>query len=401
MDRPIRRLGIVNRGEPAVRALTAVADLNQAGGPPIRTVVLYTDPDADAWYVRQADEAVSLGTATFVDPADGTRRSRYLDEPAVIAALRGAEVDAVWVGWGFLAEHASFAQACEEAGITFVGPDSATIRRLGDKVAAKLLAEQADVPVVPWSRGPVEDVAEATKLAAQLGYPLMVKAAAGGGGRGIRMVRDDDGLAAALPSARAEAALSVRRPDCLPRAKLVAAARHVEVQVIADAYGTAGQSAFETAASSGATRRSSRSPDARCSTRRKDRRSARRGRPAVRRCGLPQRRHGGIPASTRERAVQVHGGQHQAPGRAPGHRGTTGLDLVKLQLHVARGGRLTGRAAAKRGHAIEARLNAEDPERGFAPAPGRRPRCACRQAPGCGSTPASEKATGSPLSSTR
>ena len=155
----------------------------------------------------------------------------------MIAALRGAEVDAVWVGWGFLAEHASFAQACEEAGITFVGPDSATIRRLGDKVAAKLLAEQADVPVVPWSGGPVEDVAEATTLAAQLGYPLMVKAASGGGGRGIRMVRDDDELAAALPSASAEAALAFGDPTVFLE-KLVPAARHVEVQVIADGYGT-------------------------------------------------------------------------------------------------------------------------------------------------------------------
>ena len=150
MDRQIRRLAIVNRGEPAVRALTAVAELNLAGDqPPIRAIVLYTDADADAWYVRQADEAVPLGTATFVDPADGTRRSRYLDQPAVMAALRHSEADAVWVGWGFLAEHASFAQACEEDGILFVGPDSATIRRLGDKVAAKRLAEQADVPVVP------------------------------------------------------------------------------------------------------------------------------------------------------------------------------------------------------------------------------------------------------------
>jgi biotin carboxylase len=184
MDTSIRRLGIVNRGEPAVRALTAVAELNQAGGPPIETVVLYTDPDADSWFVREADVAVPLGTATFVDPADGTRRVRYLDEAAVVAALCGADVDAVWVGWGFLAEHASFAQACEEAGINFVGPDSATIRRLGDKVAAKRIAEQADVPVVPWSGASVEDVADAKRLAAQLGYPLMVKAASGGGGRG-------------------------------------------------------------------------------------------------------------------------------------------------------------------------------------------------------------------------
>ncbi len=122
MDRQIRRLAIMNRGEPAVRALTAVAELNQAGDqPPIRTVVLYTDPDADAWFVREADEAVPLGTATFVDPVDGTRRSRYLDETAVMAVLRGAEVDAAWVGWGFLAESASFAQACEEAGQATAG----------------------------------------------------------------------------------------------------------------------------------------------------------------------------------------------------------------------------------------------------------------------------------------
>ncbi|MGZ4565051.1 MAG: biotin carboxylase N-terminal domain-containing protein, partial [Mycobacterium sp.] len=198
MDRQIRRLAIVNRGEPAVRALTAVAELNQAGDqPPIRTIVLYTDPDADAWYVREADEALPLGTATFVDPADRTRRSRYLDQPAVMAALRHSEADAVWVGWGFLAENASFAQACEEAGIVFVGPDSATIRRLGDKVAAKRLAERANVPVVPWSGGPVDDVAEATVRVARLGYPVLVKAAAGGGGRGIRTVYSDAELAAA------------------------------------------------------------------------------------------------------------------------------------------------------------------------------------------------------------
>ena len=370
MDRPIRRLGIVNRGEPAVRALTAVADLNQAGGPPIRTVVLYTDPDADAWYVRQADEAVSLGTATFIDPADGTRRSRYLDEPAVIAALRGAEVDAVWVGWGFLAEHASFAQACEEAGITFVGPDSATIRRLGDKVAAKLLAEQADVPVVPWSRGPVEDVTEATRLAAQLGYPLMVKAASGGGGRGIRIVRDDDELAAALPSASAEAALAFGDPTVFLE-KLVPAARHVEVQVIADGYGTTWavgvrdcslqrrhQKVLEESASTVL--------DA---TKEQAIRDA-----AVRLCAAAGYRNAGTveflvdPATGSFQFMEVN---TRLQVEHPVTEATTGLDLVKLQLHVAQGGRLTGTPPEVSGHAIEARLNAEDPENGFASAPGR------------------------------
>jgi biotin carboxylase len=150
----IRRLAIVNRGEAAMRALTAVAELNMdSGQPPITAVVVHTDPDSHAWYVRQADEALPLGPATYVDPADGHRKSSYLDEARVVAALVQARVDAVWTGWGFVAEHASFAQRCEEAGIVFVGPDSATIRLLGDKVAAKRLAERAGLPVVPWSGG--------------------------------------------------------------------------------------------------------------------------------------------------------------------------------------------------------------------------------------------------------
>ena len=131
----IRRLGIVNRGEPAMRLLTAVAELNREdrslGGdrPRITTVVFYTDPDADAWFVQEADEAVHLGAATYLDPMDGHRKSRYLEEATVVAALVEASCDAVWVGWGFVSERASFAQRCEEAGIVFVGPDSATIRR--------------------------------------------------------------------------------------------------------------------------------------------------------------------------------------------------------------------------------------------------------------------------------
>ena len=119
-----------------------------------------------------------MGPATFVDPADGSRKSAYLDEERVVAALLAADVDAVWVGWGFVAERASFAQRCEDAGIVFVGPDSATIRMLGDKVAAKRLAEKVGVPVVPWSGDVVQTVAEASAHAVRLGYPVMLKAAA-------------------------------------------------------------------------------------------------------------------------------------------------------------------------------------------------------------------------------
>src|SRR5512141_3068670 len=133
----IKRLAIVNRGEAAMRALTAVADLNlQSAGSSqhITTIAVYVDADADAWFVTAADEAISLGSTTYLDPADGHRKSRYLDETGVVEALVRAAVDAVWVGWGFVSERASFAQRCEEAGIIFVGPDSATIRLLGDKV---------------------------------------------------------------------------------------------------------------------------------------------------------------------------------------------------------------------------------------------------------------------------
>jgi acetyl/propionyl-CoA carboxylase alpha subunit/acetyl-CoA carboxylase carboxyltransferase component len=371
MDTRIRRLAIVNRGEPAVRALTAVAELNQAGEqPPIRTIVLYTDPDAEAWYVREADEAVPLGTATFVDPADGARRSRYLDEPAVMAALRRAEADAVWVGWGFLAEHASFAQACERAGIVFIGPDSATIRRLGDKVAAKRVAEQANVPVVPWSGEPVADVVEATALADRLGYPVLVKAAAGGGGRGIRMVHSDAELAAALPSARAEAQLAFGDPTVFLE-KLVPAARHVEVQVIADGYGNVWDVGVRDCTLQ---RRHQKVLEESASTvLNADQEQAIRD-AAVRVAAAAGYRNAGTveflvdPDTATFLFMEVN---TRLQVEHPVTEATTGVDLVKLQLHVARGGRLTGEPPRVSGHAIEARLCAEDPENGFAPAPGR------------------------------
>ena len=383
MDREIRRLAIVNRGEPAVRALTAVAELNQAGDqPPIRTIVLYTDPDADAWYVREADEAVPLGTATFFDPADGTRRSRYLDEAAVVAALRRAPK---WTRSGsagdFVAEHAVVRAGVRGGRIVFVGPDSATIRRLGDKVAAKRVAEQADVPVVPWSGGPVDDVAEATAVVARLGYPVVVKAAAGGGGRGIRMVHNDAELAEALPSARAEAQLAFGDPTVFIE-QLVPAARHVEVQVIADGYGTvwaAGvrdctlqrqhQKVLEESASTVL--------DADAEQAIRD--------AAVRLAAAAGYRSAGTveflvdPDTANFLFMEVN---TRLQVEHPVTEVTTGLDLVKLQLHVARGGRLTGAPPQVFGHAIEARVCAEDPENGFAPAPGRLARLRLPAGPG-------------------
>ena len=134
--------------------------------------------------------------------ADGLARRDGKADPAVVHALVGAGCDAVWVGWGFVSERASFARRCEDAGIVFVGPTSETIRMLGDKVTAKRLAEGADVPVVPWGGGPVDDPEQAAEQAAELGYPVVLKASAGGGGRGIRIVRSPEDLPGALASAR-------------------------------------------------------------------------------------------------------------------------------------------------------------------------------------------------------
>src|SRR3954447_5850138 len=239
----IRRLAIVNRGEPAIRALNAVADLNAAldrgdehAEDRLTSIVLYTDPDARALFVRRADEAICLRPATFVHPDDGARISAYLDEDRIVELLVAARADAVWVGWGFVAEHASFAERCEKAGLVFVGPDSRTIRLLGDKVAAKALAEEVGVPVVPWSGGMLADVEAARRHADRLGYPVILKAAGGGGGRGIRVVHGPDDLAVALRSAQDEAEQAFADPAIFAE-QYPPRARHVEVQVMADGCG--------------------------------------------------------------------------------------------------------------------------------------------------------------------
>ena len=144
----IRRLAIINRGEPAMRCLAAVGELASDLGEPITTIALYTEPDAASWFVREAIEAFPLGPALITDP-DGGRRSAYTDIDRLMAALTAADADAVWPGWGFVAESGEFAARCEAAGITFIGPPSDVIRLLGNKMRAKQLCEGAGVPVIP------------------------------------------------------------------------------------------------------------------------------------------------------------------------------------------------------------------------------------------------------------
>src|SRR6478735_2765718 len=165
-----------------MRLIHAVRDLSAETGTGIETVALYTDADRDATFVREADVTYPLGPASA---------RPYLDHAVLERALVETGADAAWVGWGFVAEDPAFAELCEKTGVTFVGPSAEAMRRLGDKIGAKLLAEEVGVPVAPWSRGAVESLDAAKRSAAEIGYPLMLKATAGGGGRGIRVVRDD------------------------------------------------------------------------------------------------------------------------------------------------------------------------------------------------------------------
>ena len=218
-----------------MRAIHAVRELNDERDDPIRVIAFYTEPERHALFVRQADEAHCLGPATVAHGDE--RRSAYLDYARLERALVETRADAAWVGWGFVAEHPEFAELCERLGVVFVGPPADVMRALGDKVAAKRLAEQAGVPVAPWSGGPVDSVEEAVGHAERLGFPLMIKAAAGGGGRGMRRVERMDELADAFERARAEAAQAFGDPSVLIE-QLVGAARHVEVQLVADGFGT-------------------------------------------------------------------------------------------------------------------------------------------------------------------
>ncbi len=369
MEHEFQRVAIVNRGEAAMRFIHATRDFNQEHGTSLRTIALFTDPDRHSMFVREADEAVCLGPAQIVDPNSNQLKSSYVDYRCIERALAAAHADAVWVGWGFVAEHAGFADLCRELGIVFIGPDGDVMRLLGDKIASKRLAEQARIPVVPWSHGPVETLEDAQDHATRLGYPLLIKATAGGGGHGIRVVRSADQLAQAFTSARSEAFKAFGDPTVFLE-QLVAGARHVEVQIIADHYGTTWA----------------------C---------------GVRDCTI-QRRHQKIleeapspalsPAQDRElreaavRLSQIAGYRNagtveflyqaeinrlsfmemntRLQVEHPVTECTTGLDLVKLQLHIARGGRLEGEPPHTTGHAIEVRLNAENPHNDFAPSPG-------------------------------
>jgi acetyl-CoA carboxylase biotin carboxylase subunit len=351
-----RKILIANRGEIAVRLIRACRELS------VPAVAVYSEADRDALHVRIADEAREIGPA----PA---RRS-YLDMDRVLAAARDAGADAIHPGYGFLSENADFADRCAAEGIAFIGPPGRVIRATGDKVTSRRTAESLQVPIVPGATAVLDDAA-ALAFAEEIGFPVMVKASAGGGGRGLRRVRDADRLGAALERARSEAAASFGDSGVYLE-KVVEGARHIEIQVVADAHGNAvhlferecsiqrrHQKLIEEAPANGMT------PEQR----------ARMGAAAV----ALIRAVDYVGVGTCEFLVDASGHPYflemntRIQVEHPVTEEITGIDLAKATIRAAAGEPLgfTQEDVAIRGHAIEARIYAENPHKKFLPSPGR------------------------------
>src|SRR5271166_6095834 len=369
MQREFQRVVIVNRGEAAIRFIHAAREFNREHGTSICTIALYTEPDRHAMFVREADEAVSLGAVRIIDPTTNQPKSTYVDFTSLKSAMESARADAAWVGWGFVAESPDFADLCREMGIVFIGPDSDAMRRLGDKISSKRLAEQAQVPVALWSNGPVETIDDAMRHAERLGYPLLIKATSGGGGHGLRRVNSANQLARAFEGARTEAFKAFGDATVFME-QLVQGARHVEVQVIADDFGTTWAVGVRDCTIQRHHQKILEEAPSPVLTAEQDLalRQA-----AVRLSQASGYRNAGTVEFLYEAASQrflFMEMNTRLQVEHPVTECTTGVDLVKLQIQVARGERLEGEPPCTYGHAIEVRLNAEDPENGFAPAPG-------------------------------
>src|ERR671921_2351118 len=345
---------VANRGEIALRVVRACQELGVAG------VAVYSDADETALHVRRADEAVRIGP-----PPAG---KSYLDADALIEAAKETDAEAVHPGYGFLAENAAFAAACRDAGLVFVGPSAEAIEKMGNKSAARRLAEEADVPVVPGSEESASS-AEAVETAEEIGYPVMVKAAAGGGGRGIRVAGDEEELRKAVRVARQEAEKAFG-DGSLYLEKLLVGPRHVEVQVMGDHEGNVihlyerecsmqrrRQKVLEEAPSPGI------SPGVR----------EKMAEAAVRLA----REAGYANAGTVEFLVEDEEFYFiemntRIQVEHPVTEMLTGVDLVKEQIRIAAGEplRLKQEDVPMVGHAIEFRINAEDPDQDFMPSPG-------------------------------
>ncbi|ACF13176.1 acetyl-CoA carboxylase, biotin carboxylase [Chloroherpeton thalassium ATCC 35110] len=349
-----KKILIANRGEIAMRIIRTCRELG------VNTVAVYSTADTESLHVKYADEAICIGAPSGKDS--------YLNVSRIIAAAEITNADAIHPGYGFLAENADFAEVCQSSGIKFIGPSAEMIRKMGDKITAKESMKIAQVPVVPGSDGLVEDVSEAKRLAAQIGLPVIIKATAGGGGKGMRIVHKMDDLEKAFVTAQSEAEKSFGNSGVYIE-KFVEEPRHVEIQVMGDQYGNV----FHLG-------------ERDCTVQRRHQKLIEESPSPVMNEALRDKM--GDAAVNAAKAIQYEGAgtveflvdkymnfyfmemNTRIQVEHPVTEEVYDVDLIRDQILVAAGETLAERCYIRKGHSIECRINAEDPDYGFRPSPG-------------------------------
>jgi len=352
-----KKILIANRGEIALRIIRTCKELG------IKTVAVYSEADRYSLHVRFADEAVCIGP--------GPSKESYLNIPRIIAAAEITNAEAIHPGYGFLAENAMFAEICESSGIKFIGPTPEAIEAMGDKALAKETMKKAGVPVIPGSDGVVNSLEEAREIANEIGFPIMLKAAAGGGGKGMRMVKSEDELENAWQTARAEAEAAFGNP-ALYIEKFIERPRHIEIQILADEHGNVihlGERDCSIQRRHQKLVEESPSPIVTPELREAMGQAAVKGAKSVkyRNAGTIEflvDKNGNFYFMEMNTRIQV---EH------PVTEMVYGIDIVREQIRIAAGEKLgiKQRQLKPNGHAIECRINAEDPFNGFRPSPGK------------------------------
>ena len=351
---PVSKILIANRGEIAVRVIRAARDEG------LQTVAVYADPDRDAQHVKLADEAYALGGATAAQS--------YLVMDKLIEIARRSGADAVHPGYGFLSENAQFAQKCIDAGLTWIGPSPESITQLGDKVAARHIAQKVGAPLVPGTKDPVKSADEVVAFADEHGLPIAVKAAFGGGGRGIKVARDRESIVEMYESAVREATAAFGRGECFIE-RFLDSPRHVETQCLADAHGNVVVVSTRDCSLQRRNQKLVEEAPAPYLTDEQNERLYEASRAILREAGYQG-------AGTCEFLVGTDGTisflevNTRLQVEHPVSEEISGLDLVREQFRIARGEKIEEKDPVLRGHSFEFRINGEDAGRSFMPAPG-------------------------------
>jgi len=350
-----KKILIANRGEIALRIIRTCRDLG------IKTVAVYSDADKDSLHIRFADEAVCIGPAQS--------RESYLNIPRIISAAEITNVDAIHPGYGFLAENAEFSEICADSGIKFIGPSPDMIKSMGDKAFAKETMKKAGVPVVPGSDGIIKTAEEAKEIAASFGYPVLIKATAGGGGKGMRVVQSEEELESSFNMASNEALSAFGNGDVYVE-KFVENPRHIEIQVIGDQFGHVVHLGERDCT---VQRRNQKLIEETPSPFINDEIRDAMGQAAV--LGAKSVHYEG--AGTVEFIVDKNRNFYfmemntRIQVEHPVTEQVTDVDLIREQIMVAAGQKIKIRKVKREGHSIECRINAENPDKNFAPSPGR------------------------------